>query len=55
MSGSLVGDFGTTKDHRTRVVVVMDWTGPDPVGILYLWEGGDTLTTLAQGITAVAW
>jgi hypothetical protein len=29
MSGSWVGDFGPTKDQRTRVVVVMDWTGKE--------------------------
>ena len=29
MSGSWVGDFGPTKDQRTRVVVAMDWTGKE--------------------------
>jgi hypothetical protein len=29
MAGSWVGDFGPTKDQRTRVVVAMDWTGKD--------------------------
>jgi hypothetical protein len=29
MAGSWVGDFGPTKDQRTRVVVVMDWTGKE--------------------------
>ena len=27
MSGSWVGDFGPTKEQRTRVVVAMEWTG----------------------------
>jgi hypothetical protein len=31
MSGSWIGDYGPTKDQRTRVVVVMDWTGKDLV------------------------
>ena len=29
MGGSWVGDYGPNKDQRTRVVVVMDWTGKD--------------------------
>lgn len=29
MSGSWIGDWGPTKDQRTRVVVVMEWTGKD--------------------------
>jgi hypothetical protein len=29
MSGSWVGDFGPTKDQRTRVVVAMEWTGKE--------------------------
>jgi hypothetical protein len=29
MSGSWVGDWGPTKDQRTRVVVVMEWTGKE--------------------------
>jgi hypothetical protein len=29
MSGSWVGDWGPTKDQRTRVVVTMEWTGKE--------------------------
>ena len=29
MSGSWVGDWGPTKDQRTRVIVAMEWTGKD--------------------------
>jgi hypothetical protein len=29
MSGSWIGDYGPTKDQRTRVVVVMEWTGKE--------------------------
>ena len=29
MSGSWVGDWGPTKDQRTRVVVAMEWTGKE--------------------------
>ena len=29
MSGSWVGDWGPTKDQRTRVVVAIDWTGKE--------------------------
>ena len=29
MAGSWVGDYGPTKDQRTRVVVAMDWTGKE--------------------------
>jgi len=29
MAGSWVGDFGPTKDQRTRVVVAMEWTGKE--------------------------
>src|SRR5437764_7313713 len=29
MSGSWVGDWGPTKEQRTRVVVAMDWTGKE--------------------------
>lgn len=32
MAGSWVGDWGPTKDQRTRVVVVMDWNGKELVG-----------------------
>jgi len=32
MSGSWVGDWGPTKDQRTRVVVVMNWNGKELVG-----------------------
>lgn len=34
MSGSWVGDFGPSKDQRTRVVVAMDWTGKDLVATI---------------------
>jgi hypothetical protein len=34
MSGSWVGDFGPTKDQRTRVVVAMDWTGKELVATI---------------------
>jgi hypothetical protein len=29
MSGSWVGDWGPTKQQRTRVVVAMEWTGKE--------------------------
>lgn len=29
MAGSWVGDYGPTKDQRTRVVVAMEWTGKE--------------------------
>jgi hypothetical protein len=29
MNGSWVGDWGPTKDQRTRVVVAMEWTGKE--------------------------
>ena len=29
MSGSWVGDWGPTKDQRTRVVVAIEWTGKE--------------------------
>ena len=29
MDGSWVGDWGPTKDQRTRVVVAMEWTGKE--------------------------
>jgi hypothetical protein len=29
MSGSWVGDYGPTRDQRTRVVVAMEWTGKE--------------------------
>jgi hypothetical protein len=29
MDGSWIGDWGPTKDQRTRVVVVMRWTGKE--------------------------
>jgi hypothetical protein len=29
MAGSWVGDWGPTKDQRTRVVVAMEWTGKE--------------------------
>jgi hypothetical protein len=29
MAGSWVGDYGPTKDQRTRVVITMDWTGKE--------------------------
>jgi hypothetical protein len=29
MSGSWIGDWGPTKDQRTRVVVAMEWTGKE--------------------------
>jgi hypothetical protein len=48
-------DAAVAPSGTAMAVVVTDWTGPEPVGILYLWEGGDDLATLAQGITAVAW
>ena len=31
MAGSWVGDYGPTKVQRTRVVVLMDWTGKELV------------------------
>jgi len=34
MSGSWIGDYGPTKDQRTRVVVVMEWTGKELVGTI---------------------
>jgi hypothetical protein len=34
MSGSWVGDWGPTKDQRTRVVVAMEWTGKDLVATI---------------------
>jgi hypothetical protein len=32
MSGSWIGDYGPSKDQRTRVVVVMEWNGKELVG-----------------------
>ena len=29
MNGTWVGDWGPTKDQRTRVVVAMEWTGKE--------------------------
>ena len=29
MAGSWVGDYGPTKDQRTRVVVAIEWTGKE--------------------------
>lgn len=34
MAGSWVGDYGPTKDQRTRVVVVMEWTGKELAGTI---------------------
>jgi hypothetical protein len=51
----LTADAAVAPSGTAMAVIVTDWTGPEPVGILYLWEGGDQLTTLAEGITAVAW
>ena len=34
MAGSWVGDFGPTKDERTRVVVAMEWTGKELVATI---------------------
>ena len=34
MAGSWVGDFGPTKDQRTRVVVAMEWTGKELVATI---------------------
>jgi hypothetical protein len=34
LTGSWVGDWGPTKDQRTRVVVVMEWTGKELVGTI---------------------
>jgi hypothetical protein len=34
MSGSWIGDWGPSKDQRTRVVVVMQWTGKELVATI---------------------
>jgi len=34
MSGSWVGDWGPSKDQRTRVVVVMEWNGKELAGTI---------------------
>jgi hypothetical protein len=34
MTGSWIGDWGPSKDQRTRVVVVMEWTGKELVGTI---------------------
>jgi len=34
MSGSWVGDWGPTKDQRTRIVVVMEWNGKELAGTI---------------------
>ena len=34
MDGSWIGDFGPNKEQRTRVLVVMEWTGKELVATI---------------------
>ena len=53
MSGSWVGDFGPTKDQRTRVVVAMDWTGKELVATIN--PGPNAIKARVARVNPVDW
>jgi hypothetical protein len=53
MSGSWIGDYGATKDQRTRVVVAMEWTGKDLA--VTINPGPNAMTTKVATVNPEKW
>jgi hypothetical protein len=53
MDGSWVGDWGPTKDQRTRVVVAMEWTGKELIATIN--PGQNAIKAKVARVNPVDW
>jgi hypothetical protein len=53
MSGSWVGDFGTSATDRHRVVVILDWSGSEITGVVN--PGANAIPIKSSSVDPTQW